>query len=100
MDQLVLEFATARAGAMDMLQELPQSIGLGVLNPRTDRVESPQEIVEKVQEARRYVDAERLMLNPDCGFSTFAQRPMNSPRVASQKLRSLCEARDILRGNL
>lgn len=97
-DQLVLEYATPRAGELDALQALKQTeVGLGVVNPRLSEVEAASEIVEKVESALTYLPAERIFLNPDCGFGTFAQRPMNTPEMAVKKLQACSEAAQILR---
>ncbi len=40
---------------------------------------------------------ERIHLNPDCGFGTFAERPMNSAQRAAEKVRVLAEAARRLR---
>lgn len=93
--QLVLEYATPRAG--DVVPAGGKELGLGVVNPRSDTVESPEWIVERVRAALRHVPAERLFLNPDCGFGTFAARPMNSPEVAEQKLTAMSLAARALR---
>jgi 5-methyltetrahydropteroyltriglutamate--homocysteine methyltransferase len=45
----------------------------------------------------KYVPAERLFLNPDCGFGTFAAPPMNSSEVAARKLGAMVEAARTLR---
>ena len=96
-DQLVLEFATERAGSPTILSDLPQSIGMGVVNPRTDRVETVDEILRQVHQATQYTDPARLFLNPDCGFGTFARRPMNSPMIAQAKLQAMNKAAMLLR---
>ncbi|MCH8088239.1 MAG: cobalamin-independent methionine synthase II family protein [Chloroflexi bacterium] len=98
-DQLVLEFATPRAGEMEVFKEYKnkKEIGLGVVNPRTDQVEAPEEIVERVKEALNYFEPEQVYLNPDCGFGTFAERPMNTPQTAYLKLKSVAKAAEILR---
>ena len=40
---------------------------------------------------------DRIWLNPDCGFGTFAERPVATPEVAMAKLRILAEAAASLR---
>ena len=97
--QLVLEFATPRAGALSPLAEALEGreLGLGVVNPRTSEVEPPERIVARAEEALRYVEPEKLFLNPDCGFGTFAQRPINTPEIATQKLGAMSEAAARLR---
>lgn len=93
--QLVLEYATPRAG--DLMAFGGKELGLGVVNPRTERVESPDEILSRVEEALGLLPADKLFLNPDCGFATFSERPMNPSTVAEDKLRSICEAARQLR---
>jgi 5-methyltetrahydropteroyltriglutamate--homocysteine methyltransferase len=100
-DQLILEFATPRAGELSTLSQLDGKdveIGLGVVNPRIQQLETPEDIVKRVEEASQYIPAEKIFLNPDCGFGTFAQRPMNSEEKAFEKLKVLVKAAEILRG--
>jgi 5-methyltetrahydropteroyltriglutamate--homocysteine methyltransferase len=97
--QLVLEYATPRAGELAAFAHYPQrkEIGLGVVNPRSDEIEPTEFIVGKVREARQYFAPEQIYLNPDCGFGTFAERPMNPAEVAAKKLRAIAEAARQLR---
>jgi 5-methyltetrahydropteroyltriglutamate--homocysteine methyltransferase len=99
LDQLVLEYATPRAGDLDVWSRFPRAreIGLGVVNPRSDDVESPESVVEKVREALSYFEPEQIYLNPDCGFGTFAERPMNDFETAGRKLAVIGEAARELR---
>ena len=99
LDQLVLEYATPRAGALSAFEKYAKKreIGLGVVNPRTDDLESPQEVVKLVNEALKYFEPNQIYLNPDCGFGTFAERPMNSADMAFKKLQIISEAAKELR---
>ena len=98
-DQLVLEFATPRAGEMEVFKEYEneKEIGLGVVNPRTDEIESPGEIADRVREALRYFEPENVFLNPDCGFGTFAERNVNPASAGFRKLQSISAAAELLR---
>jgi 5-methyltetrahydropteroyltriglutamate--homocysteine methyltransferase len=49
------------------------------------------------EEALEYLPAERIFLNPDCGFETFSSRPMNSEEIAERKLRAMVQASRRLR---
>jgi 5-methyltetrahydropteroyltriglutamate--homocysteine methyltransferase len=93
--QLVLEYATPRAG--DVVEVGDKELGLGVVNPRSDEIESPAKIRRRVMEVARTIAPEKLFLNPDCGFGTFAARPMNSAEVAERKLSAMVEAARMLR---
>ncbi|MFQ5879612.1 MAG: vitamin-B12 independent methionine synthase [Dehalococcoidia bacterium] len=98
-DQLVLEFATPRAGELEVFKEYPneKEIGLGVVNPRSDEVEEPATIAQRVKEALGFFEPERVYLNPDCGFGTFAERGVNTPETAFLKLKSIAAAAATLR---
>lgn len=97
--QFVLEYATERAGDPRALARLPPGswIGFGVVNPRTAEVEEPERIARRVRDLVQAVGHERIHLTPDCGFGTFAERPMNTPEVARAKLEALAAAARILR---
>ncbi|MCD8511550.1 MAG: cobalamin-independent methionine synthase II family protein [Bacillus sp. (in: Bacteria)] len=102
-NQLVLEYATPRAGelhALEVFKDTEMEIGLGVVNPRIPEVETVEQIVTRVKEAAKFIPMERMFINPDCGFGTFAQRPMNTPEIAVQKLTNLRKAAEVLRTEL
>lgn len=94
-DQLVLEYATPRAGELSSFAD--KELGLGCVNPRTDVIETPEEIAARVREASELVAPNRLFLNPDCGFGTFAARPMNEMPAVRAKLKALTDAATLLR---
>jgi len=93
-DQLVLECATPRAGEMEVFKEYSneKEIGLGVVNPRTDEIETPDEIVDRVKVLLQFFDPDKIYLNPDCGFGTFAERNINTPEIAAKKLQAMSQA--------
>jgi 5-methyltetrahydropteroyltriglutamate--homocysteine methyltransferase len=97
--QLVLEYATERAGSVEVLQELPPAmeIGLGVCNPRSADIEPVDFMVNKVKALLRHRNPEQVYLNPDCGFGTFAERPVNTTDVAIRKLQAIHQAAEMLR---
>jgi methionine synthase II (cobalamin-independent) len=98
-DQFVLEHSTPRAGEIAIVGRAlaGREIGLGVVNPRTDDVESVEEIVERVEQALDYFSPDQIFLNPDCGFGCFANRCVNEHDIAAAKLRSMVQAARVLR---
>ena len=72
-------------------------LGLGVINPRIDLVESGESIVQRAEEALQYLPKEKVWLNPDCGFATFANRPVNEFPCIEAKLKELQRAQEFLR---
>ena len=93
--QLVLEYATPRAG--ELIPPGDKELGLGVVNPRSEEIETPEQIVARVESALRFVPRERVFLNPDCGFGTFSARPVNDAQTAERKLAEMVEAARRLR---
>ena len=95
----LLELCTPRAGEMEALKDLPQDrrVGIGLVNPKTEIVESLEEIIAKAKKAADLFGADRIFLNPDCGFATFADNPVCSSRLAEAKLSALARAAEILR---
>ena len=98
-DQLVLECATPRAGEMEVFKEYAneKEIGFGVVNPRTDELETPAQVVARVKEMLAYFDPDKLYLNPDCGFGTFAERNINTAEAAVRKMAVITAAAQELR---
>jgi 5-methyltetrahydropteroyltriglutamate--homocysteine methyltransferase len=99
--QFVLEYATPRAGTPAALAALPKDklLGLGAVNPRTEEIEDVDAVVRRVREFAAVLAPERIHLNPDCGFATFADRPMASDATARAKLDVLVAAAKRLRGS-
>ena len=101
-DILALEFSTPRAGELDSLlssEKIKENsiLALGVINPRTDIIESSQSIIEKTEEALEFLPKEKIWLNPDCGFATFSNRPVSTFEIIEKKLEQLQIAKNALR---
>jgi 5-methyltetrahydropteroyltriglutamate--homocysteine methyltransferase len=75
-----------------VLKHLPdKTIMLGVLDLSKHDVESPEVVVERARRGLEHVDAERLVLAPDCGMKYL-------PRASAEgKLRSIVAAAQQLR---
>ena len=94
-----LEMCTSRAGEMAVLQDLPATcrLGVGVVNQKSDTVESVEDILARAEQAIALFGPERVLLNPDCGFATFADNPIASAELAEAKLAAIVRAAQILR---
>ncbi len=97
--QFVLEYATPRAGDIEVVGRAlsNRELGLGVVNPRTDEVEPVEFIIAKAEKALEFYRPEQLFLNTDCGFGCFAGRSVNVEEVAFRKLGAIVAAARILR---
>lgn len=97
-DQFVLEYSIPVAGDFAALKELPEKfkIGLGCVECRFEHIDTPEEIVTRVEQALQYVSPKRIILNPDCGFAPGSQanvpldeayRKLKNEAIAAQVLR-------------
>ncbi|MCI0456818.1 MAG: cobalamin-independent methionine synthase II family protein [Gemmataceae bacterium] len=100
-DELALEFAMPQAGTLDVLSDFPERLrlGFGCLDVRCPEVEAPETIAGRVRGALRYVPAERLTLNPDCGFAPSGVNPIPLDEPYA-KLKALAQAARQLRADM
>ena len=97
--RFAMEFATPGRRRHRGAGAVPQgqAAGSGVIDHTDINVETPGTVVERAEAAMQYVPAERLTLNPDCGFAPSSINPMDLDE-AFLKLRALCEGAESLRG--
>ena len=95
-DLLALEFA--RQGDEDLrlleLHQWDRGLGLGSVDVKSDRVEAQDEVAGRIRRALRYVPADKLVINPDCGL-----RRMR-PETARAKLAVMVAAAAQVRAEL
>jgi 5-methyltetrahydropteroyltriglutamate--homocysteine methyltransferase len=86
-DQLVLEFARKGYEDLPVIDKFgwDRTLGLGVVDVKTERVETPDVIAARIRAALELVPAERLVVNPDCGL-----RNVSGP-VARAKLAAMVD---------
>ena len=67
----MLEFSIPVAGDKRVLADIPKhfDIGLGCVDCRSPNIDTPNEIVDRVEQALKYVSPDRVYLHPDCGFA-------------------------------
>lgn len=103
-DVYYLEYSTDRAGSIDSLFHgntifNKAILGLGVMNPRQDKTESKETILNQISEVLEYLPPHQVALNPDCGFATFAKKPVNTFEYIETKLAILEEVKNELRNS-
>ncbi len=69
-DRLALEFARKGDEDLRLLEQYQwdRGLGLGVIDVKTDQVESPGQVAGRIRRALRFVAPEKLSVNPDCGL--------------------------------
>jgi 5-methyltetrahydropteroyltriglutamate--homocysteine methyltransferase len=65
-----------------------QKLFVGVTDPISKRVETPDEVCERVIEAAKVIPVESLGTTDDCGFSPFADDTSTSRETALAKIKS------------
>ena len=68
-----------------------QMLFVGVTDPINPRVESPEEVRDRVAEAAKLIPIESLGTTDDCGFSPFADDTSTSRETAFAKVKSRVE---------
>ncbi len=95
-DQLVLEFANRELADVGLWKEFPtdKELGAGVIDVKSFKAEAPEDVAARIREVLKFVRAERLWINPDCGF-------FETPRwIAVAKLRAMVAGARIVRKEL
>ena len=74
-NQLALEFASREMAEIELLAELPETmdVAVGLVDVKNTWVEPPELVAERLRTVLKYVDAERVSVTPDCGFSQTAR---------------------------
>jgi 5-methyltetrahydropteroyltriglutamate--homocysteine methyltransferase len=65
-----------------------QRIFVGVISPVDPRIESPEEVRDRVLRAAEYIPIEQLGTTDDCGYAPFCDDTSTSRDVAFAKVRS------------
>lgn len=95
-DQFVFEFANREMAEVDLWQRynLARELGAGVIDVKSFYCESVEEVAARIRQLLKYVPAEKLVINPDCGF-------WETPRwIALRKLKAMVEGARIVRKEL
>src|SRR5919109_1388550 len=71
-ERFLLEYDDARSGGFEPLQHVPEDrvVVLGLISTKKAGLESEDELVQRIEEAQRYVPLDRLALSPQCGFAS------------------------------
>jgi 5-methyltetrahydropteroyltriglutamate--homocysteine methyltransferase len=69
-DQLVLEFARKGYDDVALFKKYhpPFKLGLGVIDVKSEIVETPELVASRVDRALAVIDPESIIVNPDCGL--------------------------------
>ncbi|PYN95237.1 MAG: 5-methyltetrahydropteroyltriglutamate--homocysteine S-methyltransferase, partial [Candidatus Rokuibacteriota bacterium] len=73
-DRFLLEYDSARAGGFEPLRYVPKgkTVVLGLVSTKVSQLESPDDLLRRIDEAAKYVPIGNLALSPQCGFASVA----------------------------
>lgn len=90
---LLLEYDDDRSGDFQPLKAVPEDkvVVLGLITTKSPRLEAPEILRRRIQEATCYVPLERLALSTQCGFASVAKGNRLSFEDQDKKLRLVRE---------
>lgn len=97
-------FYIALAGEKDRVRVLKiirqylkpdQRAFVGVVSPIDPRVDTPEQVRDRVLEAAKYIPLERLGTTDDCGFSPFSDDTSTTRETAFAKIRARVEGTEL-----
>jgi 5-methyltetrahydropteroyltriglutamate--homocysteine methyltransferase len=104
-------FCVALAGEKDRVQVLKiikqfkrpgQQVFVGVVAPINPRIDTPEEVRDRVLEAAKYIPIEQMGTTDDCGYAPFSDDTSTSRDTAFAKIRARVEgtalAADLIAG--
>jgi 5-methyltetrahydropteroyltriglutamate--homocysteine methyltransferase len=95
-DQIDLEFANSEYSLLDEFSDnaFSKYIGLGISDVHTHDIETVDDLAEGIRRTLKYIPAERIFVDPDCGLKT------RTVDEAKEKLVNIKKAVDIVRSEL
>jgi 5-methyltetrahydropteroyltriglutamate--homocysteine methyltransferase len=92
-DRFLLEYDTDRAGGFEPLRFMPKGkiAVLGLITTKQGALESPDDLLRRIDEAAKYVPVESLALTPQCGFASIEQGNLLSWDEQRRKLALVAE---------
>jgi 5-methyltetrahydropteroyltriglutamate--homocysteine methyltransferase len=94
----LLEYDDERSGDFEPLKSVPEdrTVVLGLVTSKKPRLESKDELKQRIEEACKYVPMERLALSTQCGFASTEEGNLLTPEDQAAKLRLVSEtAREV-----
>ncbi len=95
-DEFVLDYANRDMAGIDFMKNLPKdkALQVGVLDIRTNMIESPKVVADRIKRVIAAVPPEKVTLSTDCGMKPLARM------VAKMKLKALVDGAKMVRNEL
>jgi 5-methyltetrahydropteroyltriglutamate--homocysteine methyltransferase len=88
-DRFLLEYDDERSGTFEPLRFVPKgkTVVLGLVSSKVPRMEDPDVLAKRIDEASKYVPIGNLALSPQCGFASTAEGNLLSEDQQWSKLK-------------
>jgi 5-methyltetrahydropteroyltriglutamate--homocysteine methyltransferase len=98
--RFLLEYDDARSGGFEPLREMPadRDVVLGLVTTKKERLETVDELRQRIDEAAKYVPLEWLALSPQCGFASTMEGNRITPARQREKLARVAETARLVWG--
>ena len=95
-NQLAMEFASREMAEIELLKQLPETmdVAVGLIDVKNTWIEPAGLVAERLRTVLKHVDAARVSVTPDCGFSQTARH------VAVKKAKAMVEGVRMVRSEL
>jgi 5-methyltetrahydropteroyltriglutamate--homocysteine methyltransferase len=92
-DRFLLEYDDERSGTFSPLRFVPRgkTVVLGLVSSKLRHLENGDELVQRIQEASRFMPIENLALSPQCGFASTMEGNLLTEEEQWAKLRLVSE---------
>jgi 5-methyltetrahydropteroyltriglutamate--homocysteine methyltransferase len=92
-DRFLLEYDSDRAGGFEPLRFMPKGkqVVLGLVTTKVGELESQDVLLQRIDEASKYVPVENLALSPQCGFASVMQGNLLTGDDQRRKLELVAE---------
>ncbi len=97
-DGFFLEYDDERSGGFEPLRFVPKGkmVVLGLVTTKSGKLEDPDELKRRIDEAARFVPLDQLCLSPQCGFSSTVEGNALTSDEQFAKLRLIAQtAREV-----
>lgn len=92
-ERFLLEYENARSGSFEPLKGLPDDkiIVLGLVSSKFDEMETPEQLLARIDEAANFYPRDQLALSTQCGFSSAGPGNAISEDAQERKLQLVAE---------
>jgi 5-methyltetrahydropteroyltriglutamate--homocysteine methyltransferase len=92
-NRFLLEYDDERSGGFEPLKHVPEdrTVVLGLVTSKKPKLESKDELKQRIEDATKYVPLERLALSTQCGFASTEEGNLLTPDDQAAKLRLVTE---------